>query len=110
MENPLFLSIQEGAAWAPEDTINKNFYYACIYDILKDRGHPMEKTLTLNHLKAKTVRIHSKRVQSITKGTHEATLLQGESPSPFICYKCGNAVSPTQPDVPGWSDNGTTEV
>jgi hypothetical protein len=61
----------------------RNFYYVCIYSILKDRNYPREKTLTLNHLKAKTVRQHSKRVQSITIDTHEATLFQGEIPSLF---------------------------
>ena len=63
--------------------INENFYYACIYDILKDRKHPREKKPTLNHLKAKIVRQHSKRVQSIITDTQEAALFQGESPSLF---------------------------
>ena len=63
--------------------INETFYYACIYDILKDRRHPREKTPTLNHLKAKIVRLHSKRIQSITIDTKEATLFQEESPSLF---------------------------
>ena len=45
-------------------------YYTFIYDILTDRRHPREKTPTLNHLKAKTVRLHSKQVQSIVIDTH----------------------------------------
>ena len=31
--------------------INENFYYACIYDILKDHRHLREKKPTLYHLK-----------------------------------------------------------
>ena len=46
-----FLFIQEGTARTREDIINKNFYYACIYDILKDHRHLREKKPTLYHLK-----------------------------------------------------------
>jgi hypothetical protein len=35
------------------------FFHACIYDILKPFKCPREKTPSLNHLKAKTVRLHS---------------------------------------------------
>jgi hypothetical protein len=38
-----FLFIQERAERTREDTINESFYYACIYDILKDHRHPREK-------------------------------------------------------------------
>jgi ribosomal protein S24E len=62
---------------------SKNFYYVCIYDILKCRGHPREKTPTSNHLKPKIVRLYSKQVQSIVIDTHEATFFQGESPPLF---------------------------
>jgi hypothetical protein len=75
-----FLFIQEGAARTREEMINENFYYACIYDILKDR---MEKTPTLKHLIAKIARLHSKRLQSITMDTQEATFFQVESSSLF---------------------------
>jgi len=47
-----------------------------IYDILKDRRLPWEETLTLNHLKAKTVQLHYERLHSIAIDTHEATLHQ----------------------------------
>jgi len=52
----------------------------------------MEKTHTLNHFKAKIIRLYSKRVQSITIDTHEATLFQGENPILSISYTCGNGV------------------
>ena len=41
-----FLFIQEGIARIREDMINENFYCACIYDILRDRRHPRQKTPT----------------------------------------------------------------
>ena len=59
-----YIFIQEETARTRENMINENVYYACIY-ISKDRRHPREKTPTLDHLKAKTVRLHSKRVLSI---------------------------------------------
>ena len=90
MEN-CFLFIQEGTARTREDMINENFYYACIYVIVKDRRYPREKTPTLNHLKAKTVRLHRKRVQTITIHTHEATMFQGESPF-SISYRHENGL------------------
>ena len=78
-----FLFTQEGTARAREDMIKEIFHYACIYDILKDRKHPREKTPTLNYHKAKIIRLHRKRVQSIITDTQEAALFQGESPSLF---------------------------
>lgn len=41
------------------------FFHSCIYDILKGFKYPREKILSLNHLKAKTVCLFCKRVQSI---------------------------------------------
>ena len=41
-----FFFIQEGTARTRKDEINKNFYYACKYDIWKDRRLPREKTPT----------------------------------------------------------------
>jgi hypothetical protein len=52
------------------------FYYFCIYDIWKNRRYPREKPSKLNHLIAKIIRLHSKRVQSITIDTHEGILFQ----------------------------------
>jgi hypothetical protein len=78
-----FRFIQEGIARTREDIIrvNENIYKACIYDILKDRKCPRDKTPTLNHSKTQIVRLHCKRLQSITIDTYEATLFQGERPS-----------------------------
>jgi hypothetical protein len=71
-----FICIQEWTARTEEDVINEHCYYACKYDIWKDRRLPMEKKPTLNHLKDTIVRLYSKRVQFITIDTHEATLFQ----------------------------------
>ena len=87
-----FLFIQEGSARTREEMINENLYYACIYDIMKYRRHHREKTPTLKLLKAEIVRLHSKRVPSITIDTQEVTLFQ-EKGRPFsISYRCGNGV------------------
>jgi hypothetical protein len=55
------LFIQQGNEKNRKDTINENFYYACIYDILEDPGHPRYRTLVLNLPKAKIVRLNSER-------------------------------------------------
>jgi len=89
----LFLFIQEGTAKTGKEIINKNFYFASLYTILKNRRHPMEKTPIFNHHKAKIRRLHSKRFQSITKDTHEATLSQGECQSHFHLLQMIRCVS-----------------
>jgi DNA-binding transcriptional regulator LsrR (DeoR family) len=43
----------------------------------------MEKTHKLKRLKAKNLRLHNKRLQSIAIDAHEANLSQGEIPSVF---------------------------
>jgi len=75
----LFLFIQKGAAKTGGDFVNENLYIASLYITLKNRRYPMEKTPIFNYHKAKIRRLHNKRVQSITKDTHEATLSQGDS-------------------------------
>ena len=78
-----YLFIQEGTERIREAAINDHFYYACIYDVLKDFNHHREKEATLNLLKAKTVRLYSKRLQSITVDRNDHTLLQGNRLSLF---------------------------
>ena len=48
---------KEGTERTREAGINTNFYYACTYDVVKDFNNHREKAATLNHLKAKTVRL-----------------------------------------------------
>ena len=62
---------------------NENFYSFCIYEILKDRRRPREEKSTLNPLKVKIVRLHSKQFQSIFIDKHVSTQFQGEIPSLF---------------------------
>jgi len=90
-KNP-FSFVHERTEKTREDKINEDFYCVCIYAILKDHIHPREKTTALSHLKSKIVRLHGKRVQSFTIDTQESILFQGENPSFFISYKCGNGV------------------
>jgi len=61
--------------------INRNFYSACIYDILKDRRRPREESPPINHLKAKIARLHGNQFQSIFIDKYESTLFLGEIPS-----------------------------
>ena len=76
-----FLFVQEGSAWTREDMVSEIFYSACIYYILKARRHPREEKPTLNYLKVKIARLHSKQFQSIIIDKHECTLFHGEIPS-----------------------------
>ena len=76
-----FLFVQERTEGIREDMIKGNFYSACIYDILNDRRRPRQETPTLNHLKTKIARLHSKQFQYIFTDKHEGTLFQGEMPS-----------------------------
>jgi hypothetical protein len=66
--------ILEGTERTGDYVRRENFYYECIYDILKDHRHPREETLILNHLKAKIVCIHNKRFQSLPLDTRATTL------------------------------------
>ena len=68
------------------------FFHVCVYGILIDRKYPRKKTPSLNHLKAKTVRLRCKRVQSIIIITNEATLCSEQARLFSISYKCGNGV------------------
>ena len=57
------------------------------YDVLRDINHHREKAATLNHLKAKIVRLYSKRLQAVTVETNDHNLLQGEKLSLFHLLK-----------------------
>jgi len=85
--------INEGKERVRTEVMNENFYYACIYDVLQDPIQHREKGARLNHLKAKIVRLHNKRLQGMTIDTHEPTMFHGESSSLFHLYKCENGVN-----------------
>jgi len=74
-----YMFINEGKERVRTEDMNENFYYTCIYDVLQDPIQHREKAARLNHLKAKIVRLHNKRLQAITIDTHEPTMFQGES-------------------------------
>jgi hypothetical protein len=57
--------VQAGTERRREDANYENFYYAFLYDNLKENKHLREKTTILNRLEAHIVRLHSKRVHFI---------------------------------------------
>jgi len=78
-----YMFINEGKERVRTEVMNENFYNTCVYDVLQDLIQHREKAARLNHLKAKIVRLHNKRLQTITIDTHEPTMFQGESPTLF---------------------------
>ena len=44
----------------------ENFYYECIYDVLRNTARHEEKTTKLNHLNAKITKLHSTRLQQFS--------------------------------------------
>lgn len=82
-KNIRLLVTREGAERRRENQANKNFYYSCIFDILKDRYLPQENMAELNLFKAKIVRIYSKQVQTLTEQMGEGGIFQKKQPSLF---------------------------
>jgi len=68
---------------ARDDKMIENFYYACIYDILQEPTQLREKSARLHQLKAKIIRLHNKRMQTITIDARDPKMYQGENPSIF---------------------------
>ena len=68
---------------ARDDKMLENFYYTCIYDILQEPTQPREKSVRLHQLKAKIIRLHNKRMQTITIDARDPKMYQGENPSIF---------------------------
>jgi hypothetical protein len=56
----------------------ENFYYECIYDVLRNTARYEEKMTTLNHLKSKITNLHSARLQSVMLDNDEPYKLAGE--------------------------------
>jgi hypothetical protein len=68
---------------ARDARVNENFYYESIHDLLQQpTGFPNLKT-RLNYFKAKIVRIHSRRAQTLQLDTRETTILSPEELPPF---------------------------
>ena len=78
-----YMFMTEGKERAQFDTTMENYYCACIYDILQDQSHPGEKSVRLRQLKAKIIRLHNKRIQTIMVDTRDPTMYQGGTPSLF---------------------------
>ena len=60
-----YIFMTEGKERARDDKMMENFYYTCIYDILQEPTQPRVKSARLHQLKAKIIRIHNKRMQTI---------------------------------------------
>jgi len=78
-----YIFMTEWKERARNDTMMENFYYSCIYDILKEPTEPREKLARLHRLKAKIIKLHNKRLQTITIDARDPTIFQGENPSLF---------------------------
>jgi hypothetical protein len=73
----------EGKERARDDNIIENFYCTCIYDILQEPTQPRETSARLHHLKAKIIRLHNNRIQTITIDARDPKMYQAENPSIF---------------------------
>jgi len=56
------LFIREGSVKRREETQMEDFYYASLYDILQRPIQHAERSLTINRLKAKIVKLHDARL------------------------------------------------
>jgi hypothetical protein len=61
----------------------ENFYYECIYDVLRNTTRYEEKMTKLNHLKAKITNLHSTKLQRVILDNDEPNRLEGERPALF---------------------------
>jgi len=61
-----YIFMTEGKERARDDKMMENFYYNCIYDILQEPTQPREMSARLHELKAKIIRLHNKRMQTMT--------------------------------------------
>ena len=63
MQRKSRLCIQEGSERRRSTIRMKNFYYECIYDVLRNTAKHEEKITKINHLQAKITNLHSTRLQ-----------------------------------------------
>ena len=78
-----YMFMTEGKERARDDKMMGNFYYTCIYDILQEPTQPREKSARLHQLKARIIRLHNKRMQTITIDARDPKMYQGKNPSVF---------------------------
>ena len=78
-----YIFMMEGKERARDDKMMENFYYSCIYDFLQEPTQPREMNARLHQLKAKIIRLHNKRMQTITIDARDPKMYQGENPSIF---------------------------
>ena len=65
----------------------ENFYYAAIYDLLRDPGHDASKLTALRGLKAKIVRLNSSHRKRLLVDTSDQDRIAGEVPSLYHLIK-----------------------
>ena len=59
----------------------EDFYYECIYDIIRAADRNPDTIASLHHFKAKLIRLHTKRFRMSMMDTADADILPGESPT-----------------------------
>ena len=59
----------------------ENFYYECLYDILRPADTGGANLPALKHLKAKIVKLHSQQIKSSLLDNSEADKFEGEQPT-----------------------------
>lgn len=72
------LFVSEGTERRREETKIENFYHAFLYDVLQDTKPQEEKMVTLNHSKAKLIRLYSTKLARGNIDTHNLDKLHGE--------------------------------
>ena len=78
-----YILLTKGKERARDDKMMENVYYTCIYDILQEPTQPRETSARLHQLKAKIIRLHNKRMQTITIDAKDPKMYQGENTSIF---------------------------
>ena len=61
--------------------------YNCMYDVLKRPGPSDQTLLLLNRLKAKIVRLHSKRLQKILEDNNDTDRPEGDKPTMYHVFE-----------------------
>jgi hypothetical protein len=78
-----FLFMREGALKRRDEQMMEDFYYACMYDALLDTVGNTRRTEALNLLKAKIVRLNSRRMERVNLDVGDHTALLDERVSLF---------------------------
>ena len=65
----------------------ENFYYASIYDLLRDPSHDASKLTALRGLKSKIIRLNSSYRKRLLVDTSDQDRLAGEDPSLYHLIK-----------------------